>query len=238
MGEALGWARGKYPGIDFDIKDVGLDTLRPTLTQFDKLATEYPEVADRMNRIYSGSPSSDSLSGAYAWASRDGKEIGLGSKWYGNAAKYLDSLRECVETKWHPTGCDSIESVVTHEFGHHVMNWMVAQKGSLLEYVLPSGFGYVSELPRFWSDKNIRQRNKISQYARKSMEEFFAEAFAQLEHAPSPSIAAQRLAKIIDAARDGGRRIVDHKWQFDAKDPETRARVAEAAKRLREELEL
>jgi len=184
------WARNKYPHIEWDFAGAHIDAINPTLRQFDKLAQQYPEVANRLRYIGAyGKPGNYHkypFKNAYAHASLDGLQIGLNPHWYGNPARFKERLASNVLTGWHPKGADSIESVLTHEFGHQVYNWLLRDRQAFSIYISADGFGIVSETLHWWTE-NVKATARLSRYAvagskEKKIMESWAEAFLVQYH--------------------------------------------------------
>jgi len=190
--EAVMAATARYPTVRFDFTGAHLDAVDPTLRQFDKLAKEYPQVVDRLEYVGtyggSGSPAASSSWGlnTYAHASVDGKRLGLNPHWYGNPQGFKTSLRQGEALNWHPKGNDSIASVLTHEFGHHVENWLRSVDGNIsaLDVVDMGGNGLVSTMFDRWFNRHS-PRKQLSDYAMTNGTEAWAEAFAAQYHSPA-----------------------------------------------------
>jgi hypothetical protein len=184
----------RYPNIQWDFTGAKLETIDPTLRQFDKLAQVYPQVAERLQYVgtYRGSaapsfgaPGEDWGPNTWAHATRDGKVIGINPAFYGDLKKFTESLHRSEATGWHPKGTSSIESVITHEFGHQVENWLRSVDGKIAAqpYVNISGNGLVQDTFSRWYEKH--DPSNLSDYAAASKEEGWAESFAANHHSPA-----------------------------------------------------
>jgi hypothetical protein len=184
LDECKHWAEANYSHIKFEFDGADVDTIRPTLHQFDKLAQEWPEVASRLK--YIGTRRTFQR-GVYAHASIDGTAIGLNPVFYGNPREFLRLLENDVATRWHPRGCHTIESVIAHEFGHAVHVWFRGQLNkSILPVVSVDGTGIVGETANNWLMHWTRNKKRaikgLSRYATEKEGEAFAEAFAAHYH--------------------------------------------------------
>lgn len=83
-----------------------------------------------------------------------------------------DTLRLGAELRFHPLGCDTFSSVVSHEFGHAVDDYLTKLSRNKLVPL---------ELEKMFAPK---LRPEISKYSSVSRVEAFAEAFAMIRHAP------------------------------------------------------
>jgi SPP1 gp7 family putative phage head morphogenesis protein len=201
--EAQAWAEKHYSHITWDFAETHIDTINPTLAQFDKLAQEFPEVAKRLEYIGTyASPKSKGFAGYFhnewAHASTDGTRIGINPLWYKNPQRYRGSLVRSAKTGYHPEGCDSFESVITHEFGHHVWNWLESQTTkAVLKYVSADGTGIVADTAILWNNKR-KLSGFLSEYAGKNKNERWAEAFASYYHSPKPIKFVKEQRKLLD----------------------------------------
>jgi len=95
--------------------------------------------------------------------------------------------------RYHPIGCDTLKSVVDHEFGHAL--WY---KLGLNNY--KNGFKpiqkYIMQYFGHHADDDIA--NNLSSYASTNAAEFFAEAFAELQNNPNPRPVARKIGELLD----------------------------------------
>jgi SPP1 gp7 family putative phage head morphogenesis protein len=190
--EAEQAAHARFPNVRFDFTGAHLDTMDPTLRRFGKLAEEYPQVVERLEYLgtYGGAeaPRNQAAEGSwgsntYAHATRDGKMIGLNPAFYGNPEKFRESVARSAQVGWHPKGTDAVDSVLTHEFGHQVENWLrsVPSDVAAFRYADVSGQGLVADTFRHWYDTH-KATKALSQYATTNKAEGWAEGFAAQYH--------------------------------------------------------
>jgi len=207
------WARENYPHIQFEFEGAHADTIKPTLQQFHKLAQEWPEVAARIKYIGTGR----SFRGEYAHAVMDGTVIGLNPSFYGDPRKFQRWLKDDVAMKHHPKGCDTIESIFTHEFGHLVDSWLSEQlETPILPVVSADGTGLVSSTVLnwldHWTEKKKRLVKNLSRYATKSKAEAFAEVFAAHYHQTGRKGKFLRSFEALLQVVDKKRWLSEFKW--------------------------
>ena len=218
------WAEKNYPEIVWDFKDAHIDTINPTLVEFTRLAQQYPEVANRLRYVgtYRNKAKMSQLAkagvrkfeqkewyprmkmwaGEYAHAAKSGEYIALNPKFYRNKALLERSLKRCTKKEldgstFHPPGCDTIESIFTHEFGHQVQNWIESLSDDIAftkAVSMSDDFGIVKNTFRNWYGMHINEAGRdalraISRYSleRKSIGDFseaWAEGFASTVHTP------------------------------------------------------
>ncbi len=111
--------------------------------------------------------------------------ISVNSKFAKDSVMFAQSIADSVKAKWHPQGCDTIESVFDHEFGHQ------------LDYLLD--IRNDKDIQKAWQAfKNLTpsdRRNALSEYAYSDdkIAEFIAEGYAEYNNNPTP----RKWAKII-----------------------------------------
>jgi hypothetical protein len=224
IAEAEQIAAARYPNIRFDFTGAHLETIDPTLRQFDVLAKQYPEVAKRLEYIgtYAGegapanpSPWKDTT---YAHATRDGKIIAINPHFYGRPKALAESVRYSESTKWHPKGTTGVESVMTHEFGHQVDNWLqsVPSRFAGFNVVDMGGNGLIRDTYLHWRYKN-KATKALSAYAGKSVEEGFAEAFAAQYHgtdAVKKMAYVRRQRVMLEQLGNPDKWLDEDEWQY------------------------
>ena len=222
--EAEQIAQARYPNIRFDFAGAHIETIDPTLRQFDKLAQQYPEVAKRLEYVgtYAGEGAPENPSPwkemTHAHATRDGKIIAINPHWYGNPRKFAESVRYSEETKWHPKGTTGVESVMTHEFGHQVDNWLQSVPGRFAGFnvVDAGGNGLIRDTYLHWRYKN-KATKALSTYAGKSVEEGFAEGFAAQYHgtdAVKRSAYVRRQRVMLEQLGNPDKWLEEDEWQY------------------------
>lgn len=111
--------------------------------------------------------------------------ISVNSKFAKDSVTFAQNIADSVKVKWHPQGCDTIESVFDHEFGHQ------------LDYLLDIRSD--EDIQKAWQAfKNLTpsdRRNTLSEYAYSDnkIAEFIAEGYAEYKNNPMP----RKWAKII-----------------------------------------
>jgi len=80
------------------------------------------------------------------WASANWGSFNMAAKYFNDPKTFAESLVRSVKTKFHPVGCDTIKSVIDHEFGHILTTYplfyskftpgtLAAQKPEMMEFV-------------------------------------------------------------------------------------------------------
>ena len=192
--EAAFWAGHHYPHITWDFTGAHIDTINPTLKQFHTLAQEWPQVSKRLT--YVGTHQSAKTPYPDGWkdggiAHADagyGTFIGLNPAYYGNPPRILASVQTYARSGWFPKGCDTVESLVTHEFGHLVDSLFQSQRMTAFrEIVKTDGFGFVAETFQLWAKSN-KARKSLSGYAVNDPKQIdvegWAEGFRAIYHTP------------------------------------------------------
>lgn len=190
----------RTPGDDlpttFDLAGMDADTVFGSMNQLRGLAVAFPEVAEQLAYVggYRGAKAAEwkirtsgrggQFRGEYAHASVDGRRLALAPSWYADATKMSSHLNYDWEQGFHPIG--GIESVITHEWGHHVQSWI---RRNANQTFVPGadpgdGFGTVGNTFSLLEKEFARGGPDgpggyidISRYGLKSGEEAFAETF-------------------------------------------------------------
>jgi hypothetical protein len=110
---------------------------------------------------------------------------------FGRDFEYMNKiLKEQVESKVHPEGCDTIKSVLDHEIGH--------QLDALL------GINEKDEIKKIFNNNKDNMRELLSDYAinnnSKPYKEMIAEAWAEYCNNPNPREIANEVGQIIEHA--------------------------------------
>jgi len=195
------WIKKKYPNIKevnfkspdpFSSATLDAKLLNPAIKQFEKLAEKYPDAAKRIK--YFGV---EKNVGAYQskWASitHNGERFNLNKVWE-NADDLKRELKQSEITGFHPKGCNTVESLVTHEWGHINHQWLLSLKNRYVSPVKPGigGGDHLVERTIESITKNFVKSmedaqwkegiNWISEYARENQDECFAELFTAAFH--------------------------------------------------------
>ena len=219
IGEAEALAAKMYPHITWDFSGCHVDVMNPTMEKFVQLSNEYPLVNQKLG--YFGSyadRSKEPIYKRYVWpgnvfahAFQTGKQIGVNPRYYGNPDMFKKSLEDCVKSGFHPKGSEDYASVMTHEWGHQVWNWLNREfsSKSLTKYVRSSGFGMGDDLLTKWQKaNNTRSKGQtISEYAMENKNEAWAEGFTVIHHDPnSTNQIVQNQKALIAFMRDPNRK--------------------------------
>ncbi len=138
----------------------------------------------------------------YAWSTNSawGKYEGItfNKKFAGSYDDFLKSLQSDVKSGWHPLGTDTPASVLTHEFGHQIDNFLKAK--GVRDWVQPMFDDYrneVTKLLRNGTYKTSREAygNLLSDYGAKNSAEFLAEAFSEYIHNSNPRPIAKKVGE-------------------------------------------
>ena len=94
-------------------------------------------------------------------------------------------LPYCVESKFHPIGCDTVKSVIDHEMGHQI------------DYLLDaSNDPYIQALhSALTMQGKAAMCEALSKYANENIREFIAEAWSEYMNNPEPRSTAREVAE-------------------------------------------
>ncbi|MBR1602755.1 MAG: hypothetical protein IJ667_04890 [Synergistaceae bacterium] len=133
-------------------------------------------------------PRFDALTGAVAKNEKGVKSIGLNTKLFSsqNIKNALENWARNVDMKFHPVGCDTVKSIVSHEMGHHIDYLLGASKDKEIQ-VLYKALHSEKYPAKMWDN--------LSAYANKNVEEFIAEAWAEYRNNPTPRDTAKKVGE-------------------------------------------
>lgn len=209
IAEAEAWARGEWPLIKWDLTGLDLGIVHELLTEFQRLAIEWPEVVSRLE--YFGTYRKIKAAGktfrwknrTYAHASQDGCRIAFNPNRFGNAAALRASIASDAASGWHPPGTGTPASILTHEWGHQVDNFLKNRSDWHVVEVRPPG--QTTSLAELLHELRSRYpaTAQLSRYALKNESEAFAEAFAALRYTPEAQRDAwtRQLGVLLDLSR-------------------------------------
>lgn len=210
IAEAEQWAQKAYPKISWDLAGAHIDTINPTLKQFDLLARDYPDVVERLQYVGTYQTASKLPAGKtglgfgreVAHAYKDGTTMGLNPAYYGDPGRLRQALQRSEASGFYPPGCKEFECIITHEFGHLVDGWLKATRKGFLEVASADGFGIVGDTITLFHGEQKRAK-KASSYGRTNSAEAFAEAFNSIYHSPSDKWVpyTKKLEKFLDFIR-------------------------------------
>jgi hypothetical protein len=172
--ELAQWWRNNYPNIGFVFDKADFYAAKRIVKQFDVLAHTYPKVASNIIAL----KCADLGEHIYGREDNYGMDHALrfNLQWFKKERiTFLESnvISDSLNG-WHPIGCDDIESLLTHEFGHAVR----------AQYYKESYNFESSNAPHTIQDI-VSDAFYPSQYAKQNKAEMFAESFASLYHTPA-----------------------------------------------------
>lgn len=94
-----------------------------------------------------------------------------------------------VKSAWHPVGTENPASVMTHEFGHQVDNFIT--KSGYRKEVIDAHYASLTK---------DEISTGLSRYATTNSAEFFAESFGEYIHNPNPRPIAAKVGRDMEAA--------------------------------------
>jgi hypothetical protein len=110
--------------------------------------------------------------------------IGFNPKYYSDIKKSEESLEEGEKQGWNPKGANTIDYVLTHEFGHSVKFGLERMYSrSVTPHMAYGKKTLISNIIAAFVDHH-KASDKLSKYAMKNEEEAWAESFAAIHHSP------------------------------------------------------
>lgn len=225
--DAEAWMRNRW-GVDVEGKkrailldglgDTGANAMAGTM---DRLMRQYPRTAERVRVFGASSPVTKAINQstqyrarnisprAYADAMREVGSIRLS----GAKAKKFDETTKMLEndvaTGFHPPGTANLESVVAHEFGHHLRWEADARVGSpevsrQIGEVIGRHSGF-PDGPQNAAAAKARYdaMRSVSRYAASDYDELAGEALAEVTMSPSPRPLAVDIVNVLVRLAEG-----------------------------------
>lgn len=189
---AQAWASQAFPHIEFDFDGYDVASANAVVGELVRLAQKYPAVAGETLRYVGGRKKaipSQQLR-AHKWKS-DGAwgnytfntgVLGLNPSAFADPAKVVRGTISSVRNGWHPPGSVGLASILTHEFGHAMEDWLRHQNHSYVGPVRDTG--RTAEVMAEHFGKKKDSKKTICGYAATSPAETWAEGFTMLELAP------------------------------------------------------
>jgi hypothetical protein len=169
--DASRWFETHAPHVNYAVSTFHPGAIQSATNQLTQLFTKYPHVAHHLHVV--GNKDEEDLHPDHrfkedhlAAASNDQRAIYLNPSWYSDH----DKLREALAINHHAGHFSegSVESNVSHEFGHQVMNEMLNH---------PQFSGLFED----WERANWHHK-PVSNYGKENGKERFAEGFAVMQH--------------------------------------------------------
>lgn len=210
--QAQTWLENKFPAIQFDLTGVSPKLVHEIAAEFNRLADKFPEVVARLEYFGTYKDTSKKFNRrrgykvrpqAFAHASTDGKRIGLNPRWFSSPTKIAAALKDSAESGWLVSG--RVDSIITHEFGHQIDNWLGSTGQSLTKLSRADGRTEISSINEKIREKfKLTNADQVSKYALKNGDEQFAESYSQATYKPKSLWSRYTKAQkaLIDYVRD------------------------------------
>lgn len=127
------------------------------------------------------------------------KGITFNEFWVKNYVRFLEGIKVDMEVGYCTIGADTIESVVTHESGHCIQDYLEENKED--SFITEAWNDFYK-----WSSSKMRNGNygyvveALSTYATKNKNEFFAEAFTEYMCSSKPRKIASNVGMGVEEA--------------------------------------
>ncbi|MCE5200440.1 hypothetical protein LLG39_15845 [bacterium] len=169
--EAHKWGEREYPNVKWNLFGCHVDTINPTLQEFDRQAKRYPGAADKVRFFKSQNIGPHAYAG-FGPIDNIGTSGPVGfivnPVWYNDKDRLLNQMAEDVAAGWHPKGCDTIEATMAHEFGHLIDHHLQVKLGA--------------DAVRDWKRFNPAGPILSGYAGTHGKEEAFAEGFSAIHH--------------------------------------------------------
>lgn len=157
--------------------DVSLSTIHHTMDLLDhfheaydgsRIKASFREI--QFTQKFNSNTPADQLWGTY---SEYLSTVNLSAYKFANPEALKEAVVRASKAGFHPAGCDTIESIITHEFGHALDSFLNRD---------------ISGVSKTWMSLKAKfgTMEHPSEYATKNIKETVAESFAQMVHSPKP----------------------------------------------------
>lgn len=159
---------------------------------FDRLiANGYaPEMAKKWADKFYKTPKVNAQVLMHSWSQPVVSGVAVNQKFGKNLPGFLEALNILESSKFHPEFCNTIKSVVDHEFGHQLDDLI-----GLTAADKKAGQSAISKL--YAEALAVGIKDNLSEYAGKNIKEFVAEAWSEALNNKSPRHFATEVARII-----------------------------------------
>lgn len=134
------------------------------------------------------------------YASANSAEMSFNSSFFNNTGKFKKEIKNSVEKHWNPRDCDTIKSIVDHEFAHTLTNDDIAfghDIGKKFGKIKASYSREMTKLIKKHGQDYVKQNDFISSYAKTNTHEFVSESFTMVLNSPNPSRFAQQVYDLM-----------------------------------------
>lgn len=187
------WIKDKYPRLKPDLKNLSPKHVNTIVTQFDNLVTRFPEAISILNTIGIENVYRNTTMRESTYACVNTKvnaidntvlaaHLAFNTQYFGNDS--IDLEAKCKENQargWVNQG--TVESVITHEFGHIVHAYLEQQDPNFEETFF-----------NWW----VKEGSEVSHYACRNYREGFAEAFSNAIHSDNPTKLGKRVLEVVN----------------------------------------
>lgn len=182
-----------------DLKGVDLESAKAVYRPFEMLFDKFPELKGKLNAVNASSLGSNTYANCMFGLGHGG--ISVNTKFYSDFDKLSKSVQKDEAAGFHPKGIAVPESIVMHEIGHAVDDymtntlfaagtngWKPKKVSAMLRPKVMKATGFkVSDV-----------RTQVSGYATKDCLEWFAECFAEYMLSDDPRPVAKEFGKQLE----------------------------------------
>lgn len=192
------------PTIDASIKE-NIDQMRfmysdsflirryGSLENFEKKITE--RVKAKYKTAITKKVTGEYANFTYNLGNTESENIGIRfNEKFGTKTGIEETLKRSSQVGYHPEKCDTLKSIVDHEFGHAIDFYIRTKNGHVDSQPY-------KELQTYFKDLSYEDiRNGLSRYATEDFKEFIAEGYSEYKNNPQPREIAQKIGTLLTQA--------------------------------------
>lgn len=189
-------------GITLD--GVDLECAKAVYRPFEQVFEKFPQLKGQLNAVNSAKLSGSTMAQCFFGLGHGG--ITVNTSYYGSVERLTKALIDSEATGFHPKGVLSIDSVVMHELGHAIDDWLTYTK-------FASGVnGWKPKIvsadlrPKVMKACGLKIADiykEVSGYATKDAQEWFAECFAEYMCSDNPRPVAKKFGEMLEDVLKG-----------------------------------
>lgn len=194
-----------YKSVDgLSLKGVSVDCAKSIYTTHERLFNRYPQLKGKLNAVTAQSLNSMTYAQCSFGLGHGG--ISVNTKFYSDMEKLRKSVANDEAQGFHPKGLLTEESVVMHELGHAIDDYLTYTRFAAGVKGWKSKIVSADLRPKVMRACGLKIsdiRTEVSGYATKDAQEWFAECFAEYMLSKTPRAVAVKFGEMLEELLKG-----------------------------------